>query len=336
MLAPGFIDLQVNGGGGEFFTHNTSLSAIKSMLDAHRTKGTTSLLPTIISESTEVHHQAANSVLTAIKAGFKAVLGIHIEGPFFAKNKRGAHAEHFIRKMESDDVDWLKNLAAQQNLKILLTTAPEVLEPGMIRELTQQGILVFAGHTDATYAEIQNALNEGLTGFTHLYNAMSQMIAREPGVVGAALESQDAWCGIILDGHHLHPTAARLAYQLKQDKLFLVSDAMATVGGDTSFQLYSETITEVCDQASPMLLNQDGKLAGSAIGLIDAVTYAHKVLQIDLAECLRMASLYPARCIQLDHQLGKIQPGYRADLVHIKEDFSVASTWSAGDWRVHS
>lgn len=334
LLVPGFIDLQVNGGGGKFFTHEYSLSTIKTMLDAHRSKGTTSLLPTLISESANTHQQAANSVLTAINAGFKGVLGLHIEGPFFAKTKRGAHAEQFIRSMESTDIDWLKNLAAAQ-LKILVTLAPETLQPNLIRDLTQQGVLVFAGHTDATYEQIQTAINEGLAGFTHLYNAMSQMTAREPGVVGAALENSQTWCGIILDGHHVHPAAARLAHQLKKEKLFLVSDAMATVGGNKSFPLYDETITEISSESSPKLVNQDGKLAGSAIGLIDALKYAHQVLQIDLSECLRMASLYPARCLKLDHQLGKIQAGFRADLVHITGDFSVASTWVAGDWQVH-
>jgi N-acetylglucosamine-6-phosphate deacetylase len=335
LLAPGFIDLQVNGGGGKFFTHEHSLSTIETMLNAHRSKGTTSLLPTLISESASTHQQAANSVLTAINAGFKGVLGLHIEGPFFAKTKRGAHAEKFIRSMESTDIDWLKNLAAAQ-LKILITLAPETLRPNLIHDLTQQGILVFAGHTDATYEQIQTANNEGLAGFTHLYNAMSQMTAREPGVVGAALENSQTWCGIILDGHHVHPAAARLAYQLKNEKLFLVSDAMATVGGDKSFTLYDETISEISSETSPKLVNQNGKLAGSAIGLIDAVKYAHKVLQIDLAESLRMASLYPARCIKLDNQLGRIQSGYRADLVHFTDDFQVKSTWVAGEWKIHN
>lgn len=335
LLAPGFIDLQVNGGGGKFFTHEHSLSTIKTMLDAHRSKGTTSLLPTLISENASTHQQAANSVLTAINAGFKGVLGLHIEGPFFAKTKRGAHAEKFIRKMEAADFDWLKNLAAQQ-LTILITLAPEILQANLIRDLTQQGILVFAGHTDASYEQIQTAIDEGLAGFTHLYNAMSQMTAREPGVVGAALENSQTWCSIILDGHHVHPAAARLTYQLKKDKVFLVSDAMATVGGDKSFTLYDETISEISGETLPKLVNQSGKLAGSAIGLIDAVKYAHEVLQIGLAESLRMASLYPARCLKLENQLGKIQSGYRADLVHFTDDFQVTSTWVAGEWKIHT
>jgi len=336
ILAPGFIDLQVNGGGGKFFTHDNSLSAIKTLLEAHRSKGTTSLLPTLISEKAVTHQQAANSVLTAVAAGYKSVLGLHIEGPFFAKTKRGAHAEKFIRKMESTDIDWLKNLTRNQELTILLTLAPEILQPGVIRELSQQGLLVFAGHTDATYEQIQIAIEEGLCGFTHLYNAMRNTTARDPGVVGAALENKTTWCGIIIDGHHVHSASARIAYAAKPEKVFLVSDAMATVGStEKSFQLYDEKINESQTEPTACLINQEGKLAGSAIGLIDAVKLNTQWVGVDLAESLRMASLYPARCLKLDHQLGKIQSGYRADLVHFTDDFQVTSTWVAGDWMLH-
>jgi N-acetylglucosamine-6-phosphate deacetylase len=336
ILAPGFIDLQVNGGGGEFFTQNTSLSAIKTMLDAHRKFGTTSLLPTLISSSEDIHHKAVNSVITAMHAGFSGVLGVHIEGPFFAVNKRGAHAEKFIREINSADIDWLDAITKNTDLKILLTLAPEIIPPGVIQQLSQKGILVFAGHTDATYEQIQNAIMEGLCGFTHLYNAMRNSSAREPGVVGAALENQQTWCGIIIDGHHVHTASARIAYAAKPERIFLVSDAMATVGStEKSFQLYDEKINESQTASTACLINQEGKLAGSAIGLIDAVKLNTQWVGVDLAESLRMASLYPARCLKLDHQLGKIQSGYRADLVHFTEDFQVTSTWVAGDWMVH-
>lgn len=337
ILAPGFIDLQVNGGGGEFFTQNTSLSAIKTILDAHRKFGTTSLLPTLISSSADIHHKAVNSVITAMQAGFSGVLGVHIEGPFFAMEKRGAHAEKFIREINSADMDWLDAITKNTDLKILLTLAPETIPPGMIQQLSQKGILVFAGHTDATYEQIQIAIEEGLCGFTHLYNAMRNSSAREPGVVGAALENQQTWCGIIIDGHHVHPASARIAYAAKPEKIFLVSDAMATVGSaDKSFQLYDEKINESQIDSTACLINQEGKLAGSAIGLIDAVKLNTEWVGVDLAESLRMASLYPACCLKLDHQLGKIQPGYRADLVHFTDDFHVTSTWVAGEWQIHN
>lgn len=334
VLAPGFIDLQVNGGGGKFFTNTPNLSAINNILDAHRSKGTTSLLPTLISEGVAPHQAGVTAVKTAIAAGFKGVLGIHIEGPFFSAEKRGAHAEKFIREITKADIDWLKTINTH-DLKFLLTLAPETIPQGIIHQLSQSGILVFAGHTNATYEQTLTALGEGLHGFTHLYNAMRPTTARDPGVVGAALENNHSWCGIILDGHHVHPAVARAACRLKKDKLFLVSDAMATVGSkDKSFLLYDENIAEIAG-ASPKLVTQQGKLAGSAIGLIDAVRYATVDVGLELAKSLRMASLYPACCLQLDHQLGKIQPGYRADLVHFTENFGVTSTWVAGDWQVH-
>jgi N-acetylglucosamine-6-phosphate deacetylase len=337
VLAPGFIDLQVNGGGGEFFTQNPSLSAIKTILDAHRSKGTTSLLPTLISESSETHKSGVQAVLAAMAAGLDGVLGIHIEGPFFAMQKRGAHAEKFIREINSSDMDWLAEIATNADLKILMTLAPETIPSGLIQQLSQKGILVFAGHTDATYEQIQIAIEEGLCGFTHLYNAMRNSSAREPGVVGAALENQQTWCGIIIDGHHVHPASARIAYTAKPEKIFLVSDAMATVGSaNKSFHLYDEKINESQTDSTACLINKEGKLAGSAIGLIDAVKLNTEWVGVDLAESLRMASLYPARCLKLDHQLGKIQPGYRADLVHFTDDFQVTSTWVAGEWQIHN
>jgi N-acetylglucosamine-6-phosphate deacetylase len=336
ILAPGFIDLQVNGGGGDFFTDKPYLSAIKNILNAHRCKGTTALLPTLVSEELATYQKAMHAILLAHSTGFKGVLGLHIEGPFFASGKRGAHVEKYIRNINSTDIEWLQNIAGHSDLKILLTLAPETIPNGIIQKLSQQGILVFAGHTDASYEQIQSAITEGLYGFTHLYNAMRPTTARDPGVVAAALESHNSWCGIILDGHHVHPANARIACQLKKDKLFLISDSMATLGSQSKcFSLYGEEITET-SETPPKLINQQGKLAGSAIGLIDAVRYATVDVGVELAESLRMASLYPARCLQLDHYLGKIQPGYRADLVHFTEDFDVTATWVAGDWLLHS
>ena len=336
VLAPGFIDLQVNGGGGEFFTQNPCLSTIQTMLNAHRSKNTTSLMPTLISTTDQTLNEGINTVIAAQNAEFKGVLGVHIEGPFFAKSKRGAHAEQYIRKINTRDVNWLNSIAQNTHLKIILTLAPEELPLETIRQLSLSGIQVFAGHTDASYEQIQTAINEGLSGFTHLYNAMRPITARDPGVVGAALENQQTWCGIIIDGHHVHPASARLAYTNKPEKVFLVSDAMATVGSERkSFLLYDENIKETESSLTPSLVNMEGKLAGSAIGLIDAVKLNNQWVGVDLAESLRMASLYPARCLNLDNQLGQIKSGFRADLVHFTDDFQVISTWVAGDWKTH-
>lgn len=325
ILAPGFMDLQVNGGGGAFFTSDTSVTALKTTLAAHRRTGTTTMLPTLISATSAVHQAGMGAVADAVAAGMKGVLGIHLEGPFFNAIRRGAHSEVHVRVMEAEDLHWLTQARA---FKVMLTLAPECIAPGQIKTLVDAGVVVCAGHTDADYDHVVRALDEGLAGFTHVYNAMRPATGREPGVVGAALTSPDTWCGIIIDQHHVHPAMARLAYAAKpRGKVFLVTDAMATVGADQrSFRLDGELITE----HEGRLVNADGRLAGSAIGMIDAVRLNTQWVGVELGESLRMASLYPAQFMRLDHYLGRIQSGYRADLVHFTDDFRVTRTWVAG------
>ena len=334
VLAPGFIDLQVNGGGGAFFTNDTSVSAIQIMLDGHRPTGTTSLLPTLISDTREVHQAGTRAIADAVAAGLKGVLGVHVEGPFFDMARRGAHNERYIRKMEQADIDWLvASVKAQHEFKVMLTLAPEHADAGQIKQLTSAGVVVCAGHTDGHYEDVVKALQEGLSGFTHLYNAMRPTTGREPGVVGAALEDANSWCGIIIDTYHVHAASARIAYAAKpKGKMYLVTDAMSTVGSpEKSFQIYGETIYE----KDGCLVNAEGRLAGSAIGMIDAVRLNTDWVGVDLAESLRMASLYPAEFMQVDHHLGRIRENYRADLVHFTDDFKVTHTWVAGDVRKH-
>jgi len=330
VLAPGFMDLQVNGGGGAFFTKTPSLRTLETMLQAHRHTGTTSMLPTLISDTPQVHQAGVDAIMEAIGAGLKGVLGIHIEGPFFNVARRGAHHEHYIRAINSDDLEWLTK---PRDCKVMVTLAPECVAQGDIKQLVDAGVVVCAGHTDASYANIAGALEEGLTGFTHLYNAMRPAAGREPGVVGAALEDKHSWCGIIIDQHHVHAAMARIAYAAKpQGKVFLVTDAMSTVGAEEKrFELYGETITE----QDGYLINAEGRLAGSAIGMMDAVRLNTEWVGVELGESLRMASLYPAQFMQLDHVLGRIQPGYRADLVHFTRDYQVTHTWVAGDKQQH-
>jgi len=344
ILAPGFMDLQVNGGGGAFFTNDTSVAALQTMLDGHRPSGTTSMLPTLISDTRAVHQAGVHAVVEAINLGVKGILGVHIEGPFFALTRRGAHNERYIRTMEQADIDWLTRAAeglgasnASAHLapagKIMLTLAPEHTAPGQIKTLVDAGLIVCAGHSDALYVDVVRALEEGLSGFTHLYNAMRPTTGREPGVVGAALENKDAWCGIIIDQHHVHAASARIAYAAKpQGKMYLVSDAMSTVGAEQKhFEIYGETIFE----KNGCLVNAEGRLAGSAIGMIDAVRLNTEWLGVALSESLRMAALYPAQFMQLDNCLGRLQPGYRADLVHFTADYKVTHTWVAGAVRIH-
>lgn len=334
VLAPGFIDLQVNGGGGAFFTNDTSVNAIQTMLDGHRPTGTTSLMPTLVSDTRAVHQAGVNAVADAAAAGIKGVLGIHVEGPFFDMARRGAHNERYIRTMEQADIDWLvASVKAQHDFKVMLTLAPEHAAPGQIKQLTSAGVVVCAGHTDGHYADVIAGLKEGLSGFTHLYNAMRPTIGREPGVVGAALEDANSWCGIIIDGYHVHAASARIAYAAKpKGKMYLVTDSMSTVGSpEKSFQMYGETIYE----KDGCLVNAEGRLAGSAIGMIDAVRLNTEWVGVALAESLRMASLYPAEFMQVDKYLGRIVSNYRADLVHFTDDYRVTHTWIAGECRTH-
>lgn len=334
VLAPGFIDLQVNGGGGAFFTNDTSVDAIQTMLDGHRPTGTTSLMPTLVSDTRAVHQAGVKAVADAVAAGIKGVLGIHVEGPFFDMARRGAHNERYIRTMEQADIDWLvESVKAQHDFKVMLTLAPEHAAPGQIKQLASAGVVVCAGHTDGHYADVIAGLKEGLSGFTHLYNAMRPTIGREPGVVGAALEDANSWCGIIIDGYHVHAASARIAYAAKPNgKMYLVTDSMSTVGSsEKSFQMYGETIYE----KDGCLVNAEGRLAGSAIGMIDAVRLNTEWVGVTLAESLRMASLYPAEFMQADKYLGRVVSNYRADLVHFTDDYRVTHTWIAGECRTH-
>ncbi|MEM8564619.1 MAG: N-acetylglucosamine-6-phosphate deacetylase [Pseudomonadota bacterium] len=329
-LAPGLIDLQVNGGGDVLFNNRPTADSIQRITAAHLAKGTTAILPTVISDSLQVQRNAVAAARQAIAEGNGAVLGLHLEGPHFAQEKRGAHCASKIRPASKQDLDWLLSL---QDLLVLITVAPEAMPRGYIRALCDSGLIVCAGHTQATYAQMQGAIDEGLVGVTHLFNAMSPLTSREPGAVGAALEADRLWAGIIADGHHVHAAALRLAHTCKPSgKLLLVSDAMATVGGSQGhFELYGDTITETDGK----LVNAQGALSGSAIALIDAVRFAHQCAGIAVEECLRMASLYPASALGLDKERGRIAPGYRADFIHFNKDFEVLQTWVAGCHRCH-
>ncbi|QFU76803.1 N-acetylglucosamine-6-phosphate deacetylase [Halioglobus maricola] len=329
-LAPGLIDIQVNGGGGVMLNNAPCVESVIRMASAHRRFGTTGLAPTIISDTPEVLKAAAEAVSAARDGGAAEVLALHIEGPHFDMARRGTHKADMIRPLNSADMAWLCSL---QSLPVILTLAPEHTQPGQLRALAEAGLLLCAGHTDASYERIQEALAEGLRGFTHLFNAMSPLASRAPGTVGAALDADNAWAGIIADGHHVHPAAIRAAHRAKAaGKLLLVSDAMATVDGPDSFEIYGETITV----RNGALINAEGSLAGSAIALIDAVRISHHQVGLELSECLRMASLYPATFLKLDDQLGRLRPGYRADLVAFNEDFNVSDTWVAGQHQHHA
>jgi N-acetylglucosamine-6-phosphate deacetylase len=324
-LLPGFIDVQVNGGGGVLFNDNPSVASIREIGRAHRRFGTTGFLPTLISDDLEVVSRAVNATRDAIEAGVPGVLGIHIEGPFLNAERKGVHDASKLRWLKEDALGLLTSLKGG---KTLVTLAPERTTPQIIRKLRDAGVIVSAGHTNGTYDEIRTALDHGVTGFTHLFNAMSQLTGREPGAVGAALDDDQSWCGIILDGHHVDPVVLKIAMRSKRkDRFMLVTDAMPTVGApNKSFQLQGRPIS-VNDN---MLVDEHGRLAGSDIDMATAVRNAPAMLEVDLAHAARMASLYPATFLGLERQFGRIEPGYRADLVLVDAGVNVLETWIGG------
>lgn len=324
-LLPGFIDLQVNGGAGVLFNDQPSRAGVEAIARAHRTFGTTGLLPTLISDDLQVVAAAIAAVDEAMAVGVPGVLGIHIEGPFLNTAKKGIHDPAKFRRLDEAAIDLLCSL---ENGRTLVTLAPELAPPGAIRALTDRGVIVAAGHTAATYDQISEAFDEGLAGFTHLFNAMTQLDSRAPGVVGAALDQSDSWCGLIADGHHVHPAAMRIALAAKgADRIALVTDAMPTVGSATkTFVLNGQTIRAEDGRC----IAPDGTLAGSDLDMADAVRRAERLIGVDRATAVRMASTVPAAALGMLDQRGQVAPGLRADLVLMDEAGVVAQTWIDG------
>ena len=324
-LLPGFIDAQVNGGGGVLFNNDPSVEGIAAIAAAHRRFGTTGLLPTLISDHAPVMERAIAAVRKAIEEGVPGVLGIHLEGPYIAPARKGTHDAATFRVPGADE---LAMAASLDNGVTLLTLAPERVPLESIRALVERGVVVAAGHTAGTYEEIRAGLEAGVRGFTHLYNAMSPLTGREPGTVGAALEDAHSWIGIIADGVHVHPASLRLALKAKpRGKVFLVTDAMPPVGAASPrYELYGEVITAV----DGVVRNAAGALAGSALDMAAAVRNAVQWLGVDLAEAARMASTYPAQFLGLDDARGHIEEGFIADLTLLDADLQVSRTWIAG------
>jgi N-acetylglucosamine-6-phosphate deacetylase len=325
LLLPGFIDSQVNGGGGVLFNDAPSVESIRAIGRAHRRFGTTGFLPTLISTDPDIMTRAIAAVRGAIEAGVPGVLGIHIEGPYLSLARKGVHDPAKLRDLDASALGLLTSLRGGRTL---VTLAPEVTTPQIIEKLVAAGVVVSAGHTNATYAEISIALRHGLTGFTHLFNAMSQLTGREPGAVGAALEDPTSWCGIIVDGAHTDPVVLRIALRCKpHDRFMLVTDAMPSVGtNNDSFELQGRRITV----SGSTCLDEDGRLAGSNIDMATCVRNAISMLGLSLPEAVRMASQGPAEFLGLAHDTGRIAPGLRADLVLADEGLNVLETWIAG------
>ncbi|PCI46525.1 MAG: N-acetylglucosamine-6-phosphate deacetylase [Alphaproteobacteria bacterium] len=324
-LLPGFIDTQVNGGGGVLFNDSSTVEGIKAIGEAHRKFGTTGFLPTLISDNPDIMARAIEAVEMAIAQGVPGVLGIHLEGPFLNEQKRGVHDASKFREIGEDELNLLSSLKGG---KTIVTLAPEKTTADIILALHRRGVIVSAGHSLASYEETLTALDAGLTGFTHLFNAMTPLNSRHPGIIAAALQDPRGWCGIIADGHHVHPAMLRLAVRAKaDDQIFLVTDSMPSVGAkDKPFFLGNIRI-EVADGKC---VTADGTLAGSDLDMISAVRNAMDFLDIDLEQATRMASILPARFIMMQDQLGELRAGLQADFILLSPELEVMESWIRG------
>jgi N-acetylglucosamine-6-phosphate deacetylase len=327
ILAPGFIDLQVNGGGGFLLNDDPTAETMRAIARAHRRSGTTACLPTLITDTRKRMQSAIVAARTT--AGSDGVLGVHLEGPFISPARPGIHrADHIVRP-EAADLELLADLGAGHSM---VTLALECLPPGFLRSLTSSGIRVSVGHSEASADVVIRAVADGLTGVTHLFNAMPPFAGREPGIVGAALASRQLTAGIIVDGIHVDPVAVRAAFAAKgADGIALVSDAMPSVGTAlASFRLMGRTVT----LANGRLTGEDGTLAGAHLDMISAVRNAVKLAGLPLEDALRSASFTPARFLGLERERGALAAGARADLVALTPDLDVIATWIDGAERI--
>jgi N-acetylglucosamine-6-phosphate deacetylase len=324
-LVPGFIDTQVNGGGDRLFNDDPSIDTIAAIGRAHRTFGTTGFLPTLISDDASKTSAAMDAARTAIAAGVPGILGVHIEGPFLNPARKGIHDPTKLRPISNSEIELLSRPTGG---KTVVTLAPEQVPADAICRLASAGVIVCAGHTQATADQIFEALRNGLRGFTHLFNAMSQLGSREPGVVGAALYDENSWCGIIVDGHHVDPRVLKIALRAAPHRRFmLVSDAMPSVSGRKTFMLNGQRISALGGKC----IDASGTLAGSDLDMATAVRNAVSTLGLDLADAVAMASGNPAAFLGADHELGRIAPGYRASMVLLDDRLHVAETWIDGE-----
>ena len=325
LLLPGFIDVQVNGGGGRLFNDDPSVETISIMAAAHRRFGTTGLLPTLISDNFSVIERAIAAVDAAIDSGVPGVLGIHIEGPFLSRSRRGIHLASMLQPF---DDRFVEALCSARHGRTLVTVAPECITPEQIGRLVEGGVIVSAGHSDARYEIVRAAIDAGMTGFTHLFNAMSPLTGREPGVVGAALSNPESYCGIIVDARHVHPETLKLALRCKpHDRFMLVTDGLANVGtNNDSFKLLNATIRI----KNGVYVDENGTLAGSALDMRQAVRNTMTYLGVNFGDALTMASAAPARFLGLGDQYGAIAKGFRASFVVADDDLNIRETWIDG------
>jgi N-acetylglucosamine-6-phosphate deacetylase len=328
MLAPGFVDLQVNGGGGVMLNDQPDIEGIETICRAQAPFGTTALLPTLITDTPEVTAATVAAGIEATRRKVPGFAGLHLEGPHLSIARKGAHDPKLIRPM--GDTDLAALIAAKKQLPALLTTiAPESVTPQQVSALAGAGVVVSLGHTDTTYATVRAYAEAGATKVTHLFNAMSQIGNREPGMVGAALDTAGLYAGLIADGIHVHPANIANAVRAKRGpgKIVLVTDAMAAIGTDMkTFTLNGRTIY----RKDGRLTLADGTLAGADLDMISAVRFMHREVGIELGEALRMASLYPAEAIGQAGRLGSFVKGAAANILALSAKLDVAGVWIDG------
>ena len=324
VLSPGFIDWQINGGGGVLFNANPTVEGIAAIAAAHRRAGVTAFLPTVVTDAPRVLAEAIAAARDA-RERIAGALGIHVEGPFIDPKRKGVHPPEFIRAMKEEDADAL--IAARAGVMVV-TLAPASVPLDFIRRLAKAGVIVSLGHSDASAEEAQAVFDAGASAATHLYNAMSQLSSRAPGVVGATLSDPRVICGLIADGEHAHALAYRVALAAKGPRgVALVSDAMPpAAGGPDVFELQGRRMTRVGNK----LVAEDGTLAGAAITMRDAIDYVVNMLKVPLSDALTMATATPARLLRVDDRIGRLKPGLRADLVRLTDDLEVAEVWTGG------
>ncbi|WP_316859433.1 N-acetylglucosamine-6-phosphate deacetylase [uncultured Cohaesibacter sp.] len=326
-IVPGFVDLQVNGGGGALFNDNPTIEGIRIICSAHARFGTTALLPTLITDTAETRDRALAAGKAAFEQRVPGYLGLHLEGPHLSIARKGCHLGDLIRPLDQDDVAALQAAVGSFGIP-MITLAPENVLPEQIASLADGGWKVSLGHTDCKGATALDYFEAGASLVTHLFNAMSQLANREPGLVGAALASDPIHCGMIVDGFHVDVTTMKVALSAKKGpgKIFFVTDAMSPTGTDaTQFELFGRTIY----RRDGRLTLEDGTLAGADIDMNTMVKRACQALSLSLEEALRMASLYPAQAIGATGK-GHLKAGADADFLFLDQDLTLGSTWIAG------
>jgi len=318
-LSPGFIDLQLNGCGGVMLNGAETQETLEIMQAANLKSGTTSYLPTFITDADEGIKRVLDVARNYMANTKNEVLGLHLEGPYLSLEKKGIHRQEFIRKPDSDMINLISE---NSDIVAMLTLAPENCPAEVVKQLSDSNIVVSLGHTNATYAQAKVAIENGATCATHLFNAMTAVAGREPGVVGAIYDN-DIYAGVIVDGFHVAYENIRISKKIMGEKLFLVTDATAPAGANIdSFDFVGTTVY----YKDGKCFGADGTLGGAAVTMIESIEQMVKFVGVELKEAIRMATLYPAKAISVDNKLGSIEAGKIANLAIFSNDYQVAGT----------